>query len=205
MNKKTRYAQGFTIVELIMATAVFSLVLLLGLTGFIQVGRMFYKGVTISQTKDVVTTTVQTISGDIKLAKAVQVLNGGTTSPTVCIGNHRYSVRLNTAVDTSASNGNYALKREIMPSDICDTNPISIAQAASPELLGNRMRLLKFDVREIGSGTDLYFVNIKIAYGADEDFENPNTAGAQCKNSVVSSQFCATTEFSTYVYKGVSI
>lgn len=60
-----KHTDGFTIVELLIATAVFSTVLLLSLTGFLQIGQLFYKGVTVAQTSSTARQILDGIKGDI--------------------------------------------------------------------------------------------------------------------------------------------
>jgi prepilin-type N-terminal cleavage/methylation domain-containing protein len=67
-RKKNNYQkslQGFTIVELLIASAVFSTVLLVALTGFLEIGRLFYKGVSNTQVQDTNRQVVNDISSNI--------------------------------------------------------------------------------------------------------------------------------------------
>lgn len=50
MSKMHRQ-HGFTIVELLFSTAIFSVILLLCLSALVQIGRMYFKGVTTAQTQ----------------------------------------------------------------------------------------------------------------------------------------------------------
>lgn len=194
----SKQKSGFTIIELTMATAVFSVVLLLGLTGFIQIGRMFYKGVTIAQTRDTATNILQTVSNDIRQAESVQPID----STHLCIGNHRYSVAPGVMV-SSGSPSVFGLKRETFNGqgqcmNLSITNPSSTS--ASPEMLQNRMRIASFNVSSIGP--DLYRVNFKVVYGEDSELTS-NDANAQCRSSSVGTQFCATSELTTFVHRGL--
>ena len=208
MKKKTtqNYQKAFTVVELIMATAVFSVVLLLGLTGFIQIGKMFYKGVTLSQTRDASSNVLQTVTNDIKLASdtARPVPN---MSNAICIGNHRYSYQIGrklTALD-GGSPSQYALKRETFnnPGECMNSSISPSSTSASTELLQNNMRLAKFSVSQIGA-TNLHSVNIKVIYGDDDDLTTTSDYNAaQCKASPVGTEYCAVSELSTIVYRGL--
>src|SRR5665647_2275439 len=93
--------KGFTIVELLIATAVFSVVLLLCATAIVQVGRMFYKGTIVNNTQTVSRSVINDIS------QAVQFGDGnddasfypapgsatfsGVTVQSQCVGGVRYS------------------------------------------------------------------------------------------------------------------
>lgn len=68
--------QGFTIVELLFSTAVFSAVLLLCLAALVQIGRLYYKGVTTSQTQ-------QAARGVLdELSQSMQFSGANIQSPT---------------------------------------------------------------------------------------------------------------------------
>src|SRR3989304_3767728 len=56
---------GFTVSELMIATAVFSILLLLSLAGFLQIGQLFYKGTNITQTSDAANQVVKSLKNDI--------------------------------------------------------------------------------------------------------------------------------------------
>lgn len=207
MVKTIKKRAGFTIIELIMATAVFSMVLLLGLTGFIQVGRMFYKGVTMAQTRDAARDTLDLVTNDIKLASSVGTVQNAGGLTYLCIGNHRYSINQFNKVTTlndGASSTNFGLKRDTLPGGSCDNTSVPLAsQSGSTELLGNRMRLLRFEVLPVTGSPNLYTVNVKIAYGEDGELNNPNTVGATCRSSSVGTQFCSVIELNTQVYRGL--
>lgn len=195
---KTR--KGFTVIELIMATAVFSVVLLLGLTGFIQIGKMFYKGVTLSQTRETATNVSQTISEDIKRASG----DVAVISPNAyCIGNHRYTYQIGQKIVSNPSPGQFALKRETYKSPGDCVTPSNPPQStASPELLKNNMRLGRFSVTQVAN--NLYSVNIKVIYGDDSDLTTTGDYNvAQCAASEVGTQYCAVSELSTIVYRGL--
>ena len=198
--KYCKKQQGFTIVELIMATAVFSVVLLLGLTGFIQVGKMFYKGVTLSQTRDASTDILQTVSNDLKFASQVT-----SNANIVCIGNHRYTKNLNQKLSTADGPAtNFALKRETFNNHAdCLNTSVTPNATGSPELLQNNMRISRFDINQVGNpAQNLYSINIKVIYGDDEDLTSTD-ASAQCKGTSVGTQFCAVSELSSTVYRGL--
>ena len=46
--------KGFTVLELMIATTVFSVMLLLTTTGMIQIGKVYYKGLVTAKTQDTV-------------------------------------------------------------------------------------------------------------------------------------------------------
>jgi type II secretory pathway pseudopilin PulG len=98
MRKKndSKNLGGFTIVELLIASAVFSLVLLVALTGFLELGRIFYKGVSNTQTQDVLRQVVGDISSNVKIASSSGSVQPPATTTTgaygyLCAGTYRYT------------------------------------------------------------------------------------------------------------------
>jgi prepilin-type N-terminal cleavage/methylation domain-containing protein len=85
---------GFTIVELLIATVVFSIVLVGAMAGFTQIGRLYYKGVVAAKTQEVNRAVIEEISQAIQFNKNTirTTLPGGGSSlvaggPDVPVGN----------------------------------------------------------------------------------------------------------------------
>src|SRR5438105_2979488 len=107
---KTTHETGFTIIELLVATTVFSVVLLLVSVGLIQIGRTIMKGVTTDRNQ----ATAQAVMDDV--SQAIQFSGGNVTpvtpsfnpadlNPAVyyfCVDNNRYTFRLNTQLTDGA-------------------------------------------------------------------------------------------------------
>ena len=85
---------GFTIIELLIASSVFSVVLLVALTGFLQIGRVFYKGISDSQTQNVARQVVTDISSSLSNTSSDDGVSTVRTSGGyryICIGIVRYT------------------------------------------------------------------------------------------------------------------
>ncbi len=141
---------GFTIVELMIATAVFATVLLLCTFGLLQVGRVYYKGITSSRTQEVARTLMEDIAQAIQFSggqivpTAIQQAPGATPvriQPEgrfrICIGDKRYSVATDTQVvtgdpDTSNNQAYHAVIKDTWPSCGSDPNTIGKLSATSP-------------------------------------------------------------------------
>jgi len=126
MKKNNR---GFTIIELMFSTVTFSVVLLLCLTGVIQIGRMYYKGLTTSQTQQTARSLIDELTQSIQLSgdniESPRNLTGGLapTGPTIapnvdprtnaigffCIGATRYTY----TIDRQQDNANDGLNKKI--------------------------------------------------------------------------------------------
>lgn len=106
---------GFTLVELMIATSVFAIILLLSLAGFLQIGHLFYKGVTITQTSRTLNQTVTGLKNDILFDNSSAALTRLDSSPVTpagepspipryyfCAGVNRYAFILGRQIDREA-------------------------------------------------------------------------------------------------------
>src|SRR5690606_2255321 len=98
LHPKEGGSAGFTIVELLIATVVFSMVLLVCAFAILHVGRMYYKGMIISRTQDVSRKVIEDVAGAIQFGPSGNdVVRPGTgTAPAAdirawCIGTTRYT------------------------------------------------------------------------------------------------------------------
>ncbi len=211
---------GFTIVELLLATSIFSLALLGALAGFLRTGGIFYKGVTLTQTQAVAKQVVDDVSANISSAGTVQSFTsgGGNHYSYYCIGNARYTYALNKEVDLSASPnysgdgvGNFGLLKDTLPSagscpapcggtTSCGGGQLPLS-ASSSELLGDNTRLYKFDVSK--NGSSLYDISVTMIYGNNSAL-NTTTDPPTCIGGVSKQQFCAVTNLTTSVFTGAA-
>lgn len=149
---------GFTIVELMIATAVFSVVLLVISAAIVQIGRLYYKGITGARTQEV----ARSVLTDI--ADTVQFGNGQITSRlqnagddrfgSICVATQHYSYALGKQI----ANGQHGLVLKDVPSG-CSSEPVQNLSGAvsGQELLGDKMRLANFSVVP----RDLYKVTLQ--------------------------------------------
>jgi prepilin-type N-terminal cleavage/methylation domain-containing protein len=205
MIKSTR---GFTIVELMIATSVFAVVLLLCTYGLLEIGRAYYKGVTIARTQE----TARSITDSV--VQALQ-FNGGEVVVGQpgwhCIGTKRYSY----AIDRQLTDTNHALVTDI-PSSSCSSGTGALGltgalPAGSQELLAVRTRLARFDITPITAGDGTYRVTVRVVSGEDDLLEDRNGDGTittadnpiACRLERAGSKYCAVSELTTVVQKRV--
>jgi len=200
---------GFTIAELMIATSVFSVILLVGAAAFVQLGRAYYRGVTTTQTQQTAKQIINKVSADIRLNSSVSPL--GTASGSrlyYCLGPHRYSFILYKLVDSSNHDNstNFGLLEDEPPGAGCG-NPFdgSLPLVNPTEILGSNMRLLTFAINPVGSSGTIYSVKITVASGADAALTNPTDPNAQCQGGGAVTEFCSVTTLSIIVYEGVNI
>ncbi|HEY8999430.1 MAG TPA: prepilin-type N-terminal cleavage/methylation domain-containing protein [Candidatus Saccharimonadales bacterium] len=209
-----RSAAGFTIVELMIATAVFSVVLLLATSGLLQITRTYYKGVTEANTQN----TARTIIGTV--AQAIQ-FDGGTVQPTngsnprttydFCVGNTRFRYYLGSELMTSPTSVQtyHALLQDSAAgctsgADGSSINSSSVSCTTATncsELVSPNMRLSQFSVTSLGS--NLYQIKVTVVYGDDDLLDSPTSTSPNCLGVEAGTQFCAVSKISTTVLKRV--
>ncbi len=203
--KYQKQTEGFTITELLLATAVFSAVIVVALSAFLGIGRLFYKGVNMTQNQQTARNIIDIVSSDIQSA-STPVVNGTTTSGSkyTCIGSARYVYNIYKPVDLSDHNdtAKFGLLRDSVPGSSGCPNPYDAPNSFPPnkptELLGNGMRLNAFSVSPNGC-TTACSASIDLATGDD----NPGTPEATCDSAISSSQYCARSKLSIIASEGL--
>lgn len=220
LPKQRRGQGGFTIVELIIATLVFSTVLLVAMSGFIEIGRLFYKGANATANQQAARDITAAVKADIATTSNISTVkkvtaNGGNIRY-YCVGNSRYTfipgnqVKLN---DHDHIN-KFGLLSDTLPGVGGCANPfdppgsVPIPDNAS-ELLGDRMRLNYFCITpntQVSYGS-LYDISISVVSGADNYLSPGGTGGSDCQaaqlldcnSALKTSQYCARTDLNTSV------
>lgn len=200
--------EGFTIIELLIATVIFAVVLLVISGAIVQFGRIYYKGTLSSKTQETARNIIEDISQSIQFS-------GGnipdSTGSVFCAGGRRFSYA---PLGTMLTSSNHVLLADRV--DTCTSvSPRSLVTAlnADPanvatELLGTNMRIARLSVAETSNGSGLYKITVRIVNaGADDlledNFKADGSAGTDsvldsCK-SVVGNQFCSVSELETIV------
>ncbi len=210
-----RDKNGFTLVELMIAVTVFSVLLILSAASLTQISRLYYKAVIATKTQNV----SRTIMNDI--AQAFQFSSGNMTNVGVpdgnglrriCIGNVRYTYALNKQINSS---NKHALWRDkVASSGSCDALNIydnseianSAASAGGTELLESGMRLKSISIGGNNLIPEIKNINIAVIYGDDDLINFSDSAKTQpvdCKGGVTGSQWCAFSRLYTQVFSRV--
>lgn len=220
----TKRSAGFTIMELMIATVVFSVVLLLVTAGILQISRVYYKGMTEAATQNTARNIIDVISQGIQFSGSEVELTAGTEpgqDDSFCIGNKQYTYRLGSQVmnNPSSSDQSWHALVERRRSGSCSgtaTQSLNQQTVNGRDLVGQRMRLAKFSVERLdGSSSDnRYRVTVRVVYGDADLLRSPShpnspvtTAAMQpdvvCRSVRAGTQFCAVSELSTVVVKRV--
>ncbi len=216
-------SDGFTVIELMIATTIFSVVLTVILASFLQIGRMFYKGVSVNNTHEAARTVVEDISNDIRFAGTYvpEADYGPNSSKFFCIGSHRYiySAVNNSKKPYKITSGDVSKPDSIgNPRGIIESTIPGGCPAPSPtlpgtnaqQILGPDMQLNAFEF--VSNGGSNYRIHVHIVfYGIDDSVfasaknpdDDPPTAllepDAYCSSNLLSTQFCAMADLTTSV------
>jgi prepilin-type N-terminal cleavage/methylation domain-containing protein len=221
LKKRSRQSDftGFTIIELLVATTIFSIVLVVIVSSFLQVGRMFYKGVSINNTNESARNLVDSIANDARLSNFTP---GGADSTDAsklffCVGTHRYTYKLNTQVkandiSTSANTMGAGIVQDTTSGSCLD--PTHLAGINPSQVLGPDMRLNALSVTKNTTGTSVMIHAHVLFYGVDSsvfsssthpnDTDTDHAAAlndptAYCSGNLLSTQFCAVSDIGTSV------
>jgi prepilin-type N-terminal cleavage/methylation domain-containing protein len=176
MRHQDTNQRGFTIVELMIATSVLAIMLLLVSIILSSIGNLYYKDTNQTRIQDEARTIADQISQDLELnGGAVQSNNG-----VYCIdGSIRYSYVIGKELGTSTP---HVLWRDINPNPAtCNSANLSLAlpSATGVEMLGPSSRLSQFDV----TLNSPYTITINIAFGDDDLLCSPSASGNTCASS----------------------
>lgn len=229
----TKSASGFTIVELMIATMVFSIILLLCSAGIIQIGRTYQKGIISARTQEITRSITEEVTQAIKFSggrvvELTEIIDpdglGGPLGAVYgfCIDDQRYSYVLdkqltnNPTPEATQSKHVFVVDKETgcssstSPQDLNTTGSLDIG---SRELMGLSMRIdlgpatYVTATQPIGpvksGGSDLYQMNLRVVYG-DQDVLTSGASPHNCRSNYQGGQFCAISELITFTKKRVN-
>lgn len=200
--------RGFTIVELTIATLIFSLILTVITAGVISFTTRYYKGVNASTMQTTARTVLDTVSQAVQFGTSpVTVTTVGTNY--FCAGGHSFTFSSTGAMYNGANNA--GLYMAPMGS-VCGS-----ASTGGKQLLGKNMRVTSLSVTQVTGQPNVYKISLGLAYGADDLFCSPSVGNCnnntsltnwwkddiQCKGST-GTQFCAVSKLTTVVAQRVA-
>jgi prepilin-type N-terminal cleavage/methylation domain-containing protein len=211
--------QGFTIIEVMIATAVFAVVLLITIGGFMQIAQVFYKSVVQTQTQQDLREIVDRVSSDIRQAPVIYDYQqiGTTDKYYQCIGSTRYTYRLNNRVDSADAdtNSKFGILIDRLPGNSPCGNPYDASTQFKPagdpdapiELLATNERLNHFYVSRVannvsgdsGDNNWVYQVDVAIATGRNQYLLTDASGQATCNDRLSISQYCSVAHLTTAV------
>jgi len=211
--------KGFTIVELMIATAVLSTILVMVSIIMISIGTLYYKGVNQSQVQDNVRSISDEIAQQLELNdqfKTGSLTVGSTTVESYCMGATRYSYVIGVQLGTIPD----VLWRDIDTAGNCQPQNVTVTGlSGGTELIAPHSRLTNLTISQ-PNPSDPYSVTVGVAYGDDDLLCSPSLAGS-CNSPVTmpiadfqngdllckglpGQQFCGTSILTTTVVQRIS-
>lgn len=227
MNHRNLNQKGFTILELLITTLVFSVIFLGVTTALIQMSKLYYKGVVTGRTQEATRGIMDRVAqqlqfGNDDVAQAADksyivagASSGNLTFKAFCIGSTRYTYRLNTQVNKDIAAGSYqestnrlrhALWRDSVLSGSCEPANLSLDEPSTgqggEDMLAANTRLSELSAT--CTATDICTVKVGIIYGDNDLIEFDSATGnpLRCR-TIIGNQWCATSQFTTSVLKRV--
>lgn len=227
INAVGRKQSGFTIIELLVAMVAFSsMILIVGLTT-LQLGRMYYKGVSTINTQEATRTVVASVGEQLQFATGIvtqqpaDLIRGTARIKSYCIGDVRFTYVINRRLDSSLSAPGFSdadkTMRHVLWQDrktTTECTPVDLASqtlANGKDLVGEDMRLKEFSIRENvvpvlpGGRSDIAKIDVNIIYGVNELINFTDAPGTEnpegCKTGDVTAQWCAQSNLTTNVFR----
>ncbi len=218
MKNGMRRQGGFTIVELMIATTIFSFVMLICAAAITYVGRQYYKGVITTRTQDAARRVLQEIAtiaqfsgtdSSVRIAAPVTDVYGSNVGA-YCIGNTRFTYVTNKAMGTDSGKSRHVLWQDtVSTTEACTRLDMTQAYPTDPtfntpqiegsDLLSSNMRIPVLTISEINS---LVNIEMHISYGDTADlFAATTPPYTQCVGIYSGGQFCASSNLKTNVTK----
>ncbi len=180
-------SRGFTILEFMIATTVFSTMLLIASSAIIGVSRQFYKGLIVSRTQEVARTITEELAANIQYSasKPYQMGDEGSVK-SWCVADRRYSYVL----DQKVTDSNGGLVRLTS----CTTNLTGTFKAdannGDVEMVGENMRLANLEILT-DSTQKVWSFKVRVVYGDDDLLDETHSS---CKAGIAGTEFCAVSE-----------
>lgn len=204
--------KGFTIVELMIASAVFATVLAIASVAVLNISRAYYSGLTQTRNQEVARAVMDELAQSLQLARTVQGLPFSTkldsNDGSFCIGNKQYRANLGAYQDDDRDATNppvgFAV-RELSGGATCATTdtvgggalPIPTVTDGVSEFIGQGMRLADLDISG-NPASGVYDITVVVVTGQDDLLTDPPN-DYSCRGDRSGGQFCAYATLTTTV------
>lgn len=177
-----KVSRGFTIIETLIAMAVFSVVLLLLVSGVMIMSKWYMKGVNDNATQSATRQISEQISQEIQFGSGISTsgmtMSSGTNFQYFCLGARKYAFEIGKqySSDSATAIGNMGLAELENSSGVC-SKPVASDFATARQLLSNKMRMT---VLELFSSGNSYTINVGVGFGDTDLFCNFNEEDGSC-------------------------
>ena len=190
-SRSSRQQSGFTIVELMVATLAFSLILVVIIYSVLHFTAGYYKAINSSTTQNTVRDIASRVTQAIQFSDSNSSIinNPGSNSGYACVGDEEFAYNLGQQLSAVP----YALHVFQPGSTACvPVTPTVIASStwgSGQELLGPHMRLVTFDITNNPANSKLYAIDIRVAYGDNGLLCVPGVSPGGCNSNTVLAKF----------------
>ena len=193
---------GFTILEIMIATTIFGVILLILAAGILSFARNYFASVTRSTTQATARSAAEDIARAIQFSGEEPTRITTPTKEAVCIGNVGYIG----FIGVKLTGTNHGLIKRVLPTGtISCSNFVSAFAynaATDQELLAKNTRLSIMKAPSLGDGASS--VHIRVVYGDDNLLNTSVTpsdwSDLQCIGGV-DAQYCAVSDLTTTVQR----
>ena len=173
---------GFTVVELMLATAVFSLVLLIVTYGVLSFTHGYYAGINSSTTQSTVRNVITTVSQSIEFSGKVVPNNTGDPLQFFCAGDSLYIYRPGVQYAGTSDINTPGLYEQTLTGDCPDSaSPPTSLASGGRQLLAKGMRVVLLNVQP--KTTTAYAVDLRIAFGDNDLLCAPGAVANSCTSA----------------------
>jgi prepilin-type N-terminal cleavage/methylation domain-containing protein len=192
---------GFTILELLIATTVLSVILVMVTVVMVGIGRLYYKGINQARVQDNVRSIVDELARQVQLYDQPPMPDTTGNVRAYCFGATRYIYVVGQRLGTEAGQSPQVLWRDTTTPGSCnaDDATFSAPLPQGTELIGPRSRLTAFDIT-CPAVTKHCVITVGVAYGDDNQLTSPAGINARCQDTE-GRQFCAAANLTTTVVR----
>lgn len=199
MNNQSKRA-GFTLVELMIAMSLFSFILLFAVNAFIQINKIYVKGITTKRMNNQADAIVGDITRSFMQEKGISLycdsnLCNNDTISTPAGSSSAYKICFNNSDTVYEWQANTAGKFKRYLSKKCSADDVRLPV----NLIDNKTIVRALDVTPVASVDDMraYKVDLVLSTQRADQLEGDGV-NTKCK-SQISDQFCAVTSRSTII------
>lgn len=215
---KQKSSAGFTIVELMIALSVLSLILLISSMVLIKIGSLYTKGVNAATLQNTARTIQDDVTASIKFNGSSPNIPpaaslGHDSYKAYCIGNTRYTFITGSELghDQAKPSGSqdtaHVLWRDTLnsptscaPYDFNKSDTQNNSKSDGYEMAAQHTRLTKFSIAQLPGSSSAYVVDVWMAYG-DSDLVQLGGGGHYICKGGTGTQFCSISELSSTIIK----